>query len=89
MSLFYSAKHGRSVVNCAIEYVLDPLNPEEGFQGVIENISESGFCLLTSQALDIGQEITIKSLLYLPSSAARVCWVKTEEKGYRAGLEFI
>jgi len=89
MPLFYTARHGRSNINCTIEYVLDPFKPDETSSGLIENISESGFCLITSTPLKEGQEITIKSLLYLPSQVAVVCWIKQEDDNtYKAGLRF-
>ena len=88
MSLFYSAKHDRCYMNSSVEYVLDPFNADEIFEGTIENISESGMCLLTSHALTEGQEITIKSLLFLPSQTAVVCWTETQDDGYRVGLKF-
>ncbi len=89
MALFYSARHGRSYMNCSIEYVLDPFNADETHEGIIENISESGFCLITPTPLKEGQEIIIKSLIYLPSQTASVCWVKQEDDVYRVGMKFI
>jgi hypothetical protein len=88
MSLFYSSKHDRCYVNSPVEYVLDPFNTNEVFEGTIDNISESGMCLVTSKSLTEGQEITIKSLLFLPSQTAVVCWVKPQDDGYRVGLKF-
>ena len=88
MALFYSSRHGRSYMNCSIEYVLDPFNADETYEGIIENISESGFCLITPTPLKEGQEIMIKSLIYLPSQTATVCWVKQEDDVYRVGLKF-
>jgi hypothetical protein len=89
MSLFYSAKHDRCYVNSPLEYVLDPFNADEIFEGTIDNISESGMCLVTSQSLTEGQEITIKSLLFLPSQTAVVCWVEPADNGYKVGLKFL
>jgi hypothetical protein len=88
MSLFYSAKHDRCYMNSSVEYVLDPFNTDEIFEGTIDNISESGMCLLTSHPLTEGQEITIKSLLFLPSQTAVVCWTEPQNDGYRVGLKF-
>ena len=89
MSLFYSARHDRSNVNLKIEFVLDPFNPDDDFEGMVENISETGFCLITSVPLKEGQEITIKSLVYLPSQVAVVCWAQPHEEGCRCGLKFV
>ena len=89
MSLFYSAKHDRCYVNSPVEYMLDPLNADEIFEGTIDNISESGMCLVTSKALTEGQEITIKSLLFLPSQTAVVCWVEPQDGSYKVGLKFV
>jgi len=89
MSLFYSAKHDRCYVNSTVEYVLDPFNDDDIFEGTIENISESGMCLFTSQSLTEGQEITIKSLLFLPSETAVVCWIEPQDDSYRIGLKFV
>jgi hypothetical protein len=89
MSLFYSAKHGRCNLQCSVEFVLDPFSPDDTYKGVIENISESGFCLITHHPLVEGQEITIKSLIYLPAEAATVCWVKFEDDFYTAGMRFL
>jgi hypothetical protein len=72
-----------------VEYVLDPFNADEVFEGTIDNISESGMCLLTSQSLTEGQEITIKSLLFLPSQTAVVCWVEPGDNEYKIGLKFL
>jgi len=59
------------------------------FEGTIDNISESGMCLLTPHSLTEGQEITVKSLLFLPSQTAVVCWVEPQDNGYRVGLRFL
>jgi len=88
MSSFYSSRHERTDIQCRIEYILD-LVSSEAFEGMIYDISESGFSLVTDQQLDIGQEITIKTDLYLPSQSGIVRWIKTDEDGgYIAGLEF-
>jgi len=89
MSLFYSAKHDRCYVNSPVEYVLAPFNVDEIFEGTIDNISESGMCLVISQPLSEGQEITIKSLLFLPSQTAVVCWIEPQDDSYRVGLKFV
>ncbi len=89
MSLFYSARHDRCHLNTSVEYVLDPFSSEEVYEGVIENISESGMCLIVSHQLQEGQEITIRTLMFLPSQTAAVCWIEPHDDLYRAGLKFI
>ena len=61
MSSFYSSRHERSSIECSVEFFLD-LSSQELFDGFIENISESGFCLITEKYLDLGQEITISTV---------------------------
>ncbi|MFZ5908036.1 MAG: PilZ domain-containing protein [Nitrospirota bacterium] len=88
MSSFFSSRHERTDIHCSIEYILD-LVSNEAFEGMICDISESGFSLVTDQQLDVGQEITIRTSLYLPSQSGVVRWVKPDEDGrYIAGLEF-
>ncbi len=69
--------------------MLDPFKADEIFEGTIDNISESGMCIVTSEALTEGQEITIKSLLFLPSQTAVVCWVEPRDNSYKVGLKFL
>ncbi|MDQ7786397.1 MAG: PilZ domain-containing protein [Thermodesulfovibrionales bacterium] len=88
MSSFYSSRHERTDIKCRVEYILD-LVSNESFEGMIGDISESGFSLFTDQQLEVGQEITIKTDLYLPSQSGVVQWVKPDEEGgYIAGLQF-
>jgi hypothetical protein len=88
MTSFYSSKHERSSVDCAIEFILD-LSTKETFEGFIENISEAGFCLITSTPLEKDQEIIIKTDIFLPSHSAYVCWVeKRDDDLYRVGMKF-
>ena len=89
MSSFYSSKHDRSSIECSVEFFLD-LSSREMFNGFIENISESGFCLITDKHLDIGQEITISTNIFLPSASASVRWVEQNDDGsYKLGMKFI
>jgi hypothetical protein len=72
-----------------IEYVLDPFTDYEIFKGFIVNTSESGLCLLTSNKLKKGEEITIKSMINAPSQAAVVQWIeKYDNDYYKVGLVF-
>jgi hypothetical protein len=87
MPSFYSSQFDRSIINCTIEYFLD-LSSQETFEGVIDNISEAGICLITPIQLEEGQEIIIKTDIFLPSHSAQVCWIKKHEDAYKVGLKF-
>ncbi len=88
MTSFYTNKYERVFLDCRIEFFLD-LMSDETFEGIIDNISEAGFCLITSTPLHEGQEITIRSLMYFPSQTAKVCWIKPEKDVYRLGMKFM
>lgn len=88
MSSFYSSKHDRCPIDCSVEFCLD-LSSQETFEGFIENISESGMCLITTKHLDIGQYLTINTNFFLPSHTASVCWTEQNDDGsYKYGLKF-
>jgi hypothetical protein len=88
MSSFYSSKHDRCPIDCGVEFFLD-LSSKETFEGFIENISESGMCLITTKLIDIGQELTINTNIFLPSHTASVCWIEQNDDGsYKYGLKF-
>lgn len=69
MSSFYSTHHDRSNVSCKIEYFLD-LASREIFDGIIDNISESGLCLIMAIPLKEDDVITIRDEIFLPSHTA-------------------
>jgi hypothetical protein len=88
MSSFYSSKHDRCPIDCNVEFCLD-LFSQDTFNGFIENISESGMCLITTKLLDIGQELTINTNIFLPSHTATICWIEQNDDGsYKFGLKF-
>ena len=88
MFSFYSSKHDRCPIDCGVEFFLD-LSSQETYEGFIENISESGMCLITTKHLDTGQDLTINTHIFLPSNAASVCWIEQNEDGsYKYGLKF-
>jgi hypothetical protein len=88
MSSFYSSKHDRCPIDCSVEFFLD-LSSQQTFEGFIENISESGMCLITTILIDIGQELTINTNIFLPSHTASVCWIEQNDDGsYKYGLKF-
>jgi hypothetical protein len=73
-----------------IEYVTDPLTTYEVYKAVAVNISKSGLCMLTSNTLIEGQEITIKSVVPAPSQTAIVIWIeRLNDFYYKVGLKFI
>lgn len=89
MTSFYTNKYERTFLDCRIEYVFD-MQCGDTCEGIIDNISEAGFCLVTQTPLHEGQEITLRSILYFPSQTAIVCWVTQDENDcYRAGMKFI
>jgi hypothetical protein len=73
-----------------IEYVVDGVGASETFEGIIANISNSGFCLLTTDPLDSGAKIAIKNQKYLNSQWAAVRWsARNNNLYYKVGLEFV
>jgi hypothetical protein len=90
MSEFDKRRHSRDDTISAVQYVLNRLHSEEIFDGVIANISESGVCLLTTDPLNKGQDITIKNKIPATSQTATVRWSsKYHNLYYMAGLELI
>ncbi|MEW6001131.1 MAG: hypothetical protein AB1638_00545 [Nitrospirota bacterium] len=73
-----------------IEYFLNPDSNKKIFTGFTFNVSNSGFCLYTSELLNEGQKIVINNNLLVASKLAIVRWIeKYDEIFYMAGLEFI
>jgi len=69
-----------------MEYALHPTD-NEVLEGFASNISSFGVCLLTSNTLDIGQEITLKDNVFVPFQTARVQWIQeVNRRQYRVGL---
>jgi hypothetical protein len=82
-------RHPRNDIISIIEYIVEP-STEESFDGVVANISESGFCLFTTCPLDKGDKISIKKKRLEASGTATVRWIDRSNKYYcKAGLEFI
>jgi hypothetical protein len=82
-------KHLRYDFIVKIEYVSNPENANDILKGVTINISNSGLCLLTTHCLNIGQEISIKTVLPSFSQTAVVRWIRNyDDASYHAGLEF-
>jgi PilZ domain len=83
-------RYRRSIFPSTIEYEIRAQASGEKFKGVAVNISESGLCLYTSDVLEEGQEIAIKSVLPVPSRAASVRWIKSlNEDLCKVGLMFV
>ncbi len=89
MATFDKRRHRRSSLATAVEYAPGPLITDETYDGVLADISESGFCLLTATPLHTGQEVLVKINPAAFSRTAVVRWSKRYDNLYRAGLEFI
>lgn len=64
-------------------------SPDEIFDGIITDMSDSGLCLLTTNPLSEGQKITINNASPL-SRTAIVRWSERIDSLYhRVGLEFL
>jgi hypothetical protein len=80
------------------EYALDPFSEDEMFEADVINVSETGLCLLSSNRLTLGQEITIRNFMTFSSRMAVVMWVekydamfylnKSDEVLFKVGLQF-
>jgi len=87
---FDQRKHGRKDVVNIIEYVIEELDVHEVFEGIIANISDSGFCFLTTTPLDNGTKIAIRNQMHFNSQSAAVRWnTKKHNLYYKVGLEFL
>jgi len=83
-------RHERRDTVIPIEYLVDRLNTDEAFEGVVADVSESGFCLLTAIPLREGQNIEIKNNMPLSFRSASVRWIRNDSALYnKVGLEFV
>ena len=83
-------KYVRRDIVKTIEYVIDGVPGSESFEGIIANISDTGFCLLTTSQLESGTNIAIKNLMPLNHQYAAVRWSqRNRDIYYRIGLEFL
>jgi len=81
-----------------VEYMLTPFSKDEIFEADVVNFSETGLCLLSSNRLTVGQEITIRNFMTFSSRTAVVMWVeeydgmfhcdKSDEALFKVGLQF-
>jgi hypothetical protein len=87
---FNQRKHERKDVVKTIEYVIEGLHVSESFEGIIANISDSGFCLLTTSPLDNGTKIAIRNQMLFNHQSAAVRWsTKNRDLYYKVGLEYL
>jgi hypothetical protein len=83
-------RHERKDTITAIEYRTKGIVADEAFEGVICNISEAGFCLLSTNPLSRGDKIEIMNNQHIPSQEASVCWSsKCNGLYYKIGLQFV
>ena len=88
MTEFDKRRHPRTDKISIIEYRVAP-SGEEYFDGVVANVSKSGFCLFAMSSLHKDDIITIKDKSDIFAGTAVVRWSKQSEKApYIAGLEF-
>lgn len=83
-------KHSRNHVVHPVEYVVGSFTQAQPHDGVVENLSQSGICLITKRSLVQGEEISIINNSSLSSKVASVRWSQNfHSLYYRVGLEFI
>jgi hypothetical protein len=83
-------KYSRDHVVHPVEYIIASFTQEQPYDGVVENLSQSGLCLITKRSLIQGEEITILNNSSLSSKVASVRWSQNlHNLYYRVGLEFI
>jgi len=70
-------RHKREDIVKAMDYTsYQQSNQLIEFDSFVTNISQSGICLLTTEALKHGQEIKIKNHMVQPPQIANVRWSK-------------
>ena len=83
-------RHKRNDTVNIIEYSIEGFNVSEAFDGIIANVSDSGFCLFTTNPLDNGTKIAIKNQMPFNSQSAAARWsTKDHNLYYKVGLEFL
>jgi hypothetical protein len=81
-----------------VEYTLKPFSESEICEAGVVNFSETGLCLLSSNRLSAGEEITIRNFMTSSFRTAVVIWVeqyddifylhKSDEVLFKIGLLF-
>lgn len=98
MGMFDQRRNERAdFTGCKIEYSFSPFFEGEVFEADVMNASEAGVCILSSNLLNVGQEITIRNFMTFSSRTAVVLWVEkcdemfnlneSDEVLYRIGLQ--
>jgi hypothetical protein len=83
-------RHERRETLITIDYLVDRLNADEIFEGVVADISESGLCLLTANQLIDCEKIAIKNKMPPALRSAAVRWShENNNLYYKIGLEFV
>ena len=73
-----------------LEYTLTPFSEDEIFEADVINYSQTGLCLLATNCISEGEEITIRNFMNFTSQDAKVIWVEKSEEGlYKIGLSFV
>ena len=89
MDLSDRRRHRRKYLANALECELKQPHQEEMFDCVAANISKSGICLITTNPLQDGQEVTMKNHIFPSPRTATVRWTEKYQSLYfKAGLEF-
>ena len=83
-------RYERHVFSRAIEYVVPPGDAKKVIKGYAINISEAGLCFASTNVINEGQEIGIKTELPVLHRRGVVIWSrKIDETLYKAGLRFL
>jgi hypothetical protein len=87
-SPFDQRRDGRVPLESKIEYVLNHTD-EVILEGDIIDVSQSGLCFQTTEALRQGQEIMVKNILPIKSQIGTVVRIeKSYGDYYTVGLQF-
>jgi hypothetical protein len=91
MEKSHKRRHERKDMVKALECTLhQQSNPMREFDCIIANISQSGLCLLATEALKNGQTITVKNHIFPSPRSATIRWSQHYHGlYYRYGLEFV
>jgi hypothetical protein len=73
-----------------LEYTLTPFSENEIFEADVINYNQTGLCLLSTNCISEGEEITIRNFMNFTSQDAKVIWVEKADEGlYKIGLSFV
>ncbi len=72
-----------------VEYTLDR-REDQNKKGVTVNVSRTGICLYIFNLLTVGQHITLRSVLPIPSKKAILRWTRrVDDNLYKVGMTFL